>query len=100
MSIPEYKSGMKVNILKGKYKRFGSGIYLRPYGEKMACIKVDGDTQQERNLRLTSIAPSEINDDTVTIERAEYEALLRDMADLKLTVTKLSKRLNECGAKP
>ena len=93
---------MKVNILKGKYKRFGSGIYLRPYGEKMACIRVHGDTQQERNLRLTSIAPTEVNKNKskVTIERAEYEALLRDMADLKVTVGKLSKRLNECGAKP
>ena len=90
---------MKINIIAGKYKHHQTGVYLRPYGTKMACVKVDGDSQQERNLLLTSITPRKEDNDTITVDRIEYEQLLKEMAGLKLTVNKLSTRLNELNSK-
>ena len=51
----DYEKGMKVEIIAAFYKQNRTGTYLHPCGEKMACVKVDGDSQSERNLRLTSI---------------------------------------------
>jgi hypothetical protein len=49
--------GQRVRIVAGSYKKHGFGTYMGPYGKVMCCVKVDGDTVQQRHLWLTSIRP-------------------------------------------
>lgn len=54
------RRGDAVSIIRGSYARYKEGVFLGPYGTKMARVQVNGDCQHERNLRLTSIIKKKI----------------------------------------
>jgi hypothetical protein len=42
--------GEKVLTVGGIYKQHRCGMYVRPYGTKMATMKLDGDAKQEKKI--------------------------------------------------
>ena len=78
----------------GSYKKYRQGILLSFAGDLSANIKVNGDTANERTLRLSSIRKSRwspINNNnnnnktktTIEISREEYEAILAELETLR-----------------
>jgi hypothetical protein len=53
----ELAKGQKVRIVGGFYKKYGTGTYIEACGRISCRVKVDGDKQAERTLRLSSIQP-------------------------------------------
>ena len=85
------KTGDRVKIVAGKYKKNGEGVHLRPAGFISAAIKVKDDKKQERTLRLSSIELMEMEPRT-SASATTREELLEDIADL-------TKRLKELEVK-
>lgn len=53
--MAELTEGQRVRIVRGSYKKNGAGTYIEACGKVSCRVKVDGDNQQERTLRLSSI---------------------------------------------
>lgn len=101
------QAGDRVKIVKGWYKNYRYGTYLRPRGTKQAFIAIDGDTKPERYVLLTSITSMNVPTSrkrnrmerpanerpTVTIDAEEYNELCRDVAALTVAVQRLNARL-------
>ena len=84
--MPSFRNGEEVQIVKGPYRIFRKGVYLRPAGEKSAAVRING---VERTIRATSIkkiasttsTTSEIPE-TVTMAKSEYEDLIMEIETL------------------
>ena len=83
-----FKAGDRVKIVAGKYKHHGAGTYKKARGTKQAVVAVDGDSQETRNLYLTSIEKVNATEEeeTITITKREYEMLLTAIKNMKLEV--------------
>ena len=84
-------------VIKGKYKGW-KGVYISPAGLMSARVKLDGDTQEERTLRRTSIIltkkkKNSVDDDLVAMDRQEYDELVNEIADLAKRLRKLELKL-------
>lgn len=55
--MADFYKGQRVRILTGTYRQNGGGIYIEACGKVSCRVKVNGDNQQERTLRLSSIEP-------------------------------------------
>jgi hypothetical protein len=55
--MADFYKGQRVRIVAGSYKINGAGIYIEACGKASCRVKVNGDTQQERTIRLSSIQP-------------------------------------------
>ncbi len=88
----QFKRHERVRIVKGSYEG-KNGIFLGAAGKVSARVKVDGDTVQERTIRLTSIAK-----DTVEITREEYNEIRDEMAMLTARIERLEINLARQGA--
>jgi hypothetical protein len=53
--MSELYEGQLVRIIGGSYKHNGTGIFIERCGKVSARVKVTGDNQSERTLRLSSI---------------------------------------------
>jgi hypothetical protein len=53
--MSELHEGQLVRIVGGSYKQHGTGIFIERCGKVSARVKVTGDNQSERTLRLSSI---------------------------------------------
>ena len=89
-----FKTGDRVLITRGMYKKHGTGTYIEPYGKAMAGIKVDGDSRDRRNLWLTSIEAMKRNNSTskqedVVVSREAYNELLDEISTLALALKSL-----------
>lgn len=102
----EYQQGDRVKIVKGLYRCFKTGTYNKLSGTKIAFVTVDGDTQDERHIRLTSIHPLEANNtngnntnnrsrrnNTINIHRAELRQLITDVVTLSDALNEICARL-------
>ena len=95
MAQQTYKKDDPVRIVGGIYRRYKTGTYIGAYGVKMASIKVDGDSRDQRNLRLTSIRParttktSTTKDVLVSVKKEDLEAILSELQALSITVNEL-----------
>lgn len=107
MAAGNFTKDEEVLIVKGKYKKHGSGIYKGPAGTMMAYVSVKGDTRAERRLLLSSLKKKVVgsaghnrgstrskSNDKVVIDKAEYEELLSNMKLLQECVEELKDRLN------
>ena len=100
------KRGDRVVIVGGMFTKHRFGTYLRPCGDKgkMACVRLDGDTQRERNLWLSSLlplapeatrssstpSPSNSNaTNVVTMSRDDYNEMLQEIEALSDAVKRL-----------
>lgn len=107
--MPKYKNGDRVAIIRGKYATNRFCTYLRPYGKVMACIKVDGDGEQARNVLLTSLgrivvdgsdtnsSTTEPTDGTVVLTREDYNSMVNEIDSLSDKLHKLKLRMEECN---
>ena len=98
--MADFHEGQRVRIIRGLYKSKKIGIYLQKYGAKMCRVRIEGDTQPARTLRLTSIAPIEATkattaeDETVTLSREEYNALLTEIDMMSDALKRLQLKVN------
>jgi hypothetical protein len=95
MTINDYLEGEEVDIVAGLYKRHRTGVYLRPYGTKMATVLVQG---KERNIRLTSILKIKSTDE-ITITQTEYKAIQDNVATLTRELKKLQLKVDKMDKK-
>jgi hypothetical protein len=99
-----YKRGDRVHITRGKYSSYGSGTFLSFTGMVSAQIKVDGDSKNQRTVRLKSIEKmkptknttnikeeTSTNNGKITIDKAEYDAIIKAIENLKIRVERLNK---------
>ena len=101
--MADFFEGQRVRIIRGLYKSKKMGIYLQKYGAKMCRVRIDGDSQPSRTLRLTSIAPIEeatkattaaAEEETVTLSRDEYNALLTEIDMMSDALKRLQLKVN------
>jgi hypothetical protein len=106
----DYDKGDIVRIISGSYKEHLYGTFIRYSGIVKACVKVDNDNQQERNLNRSSIRPVNAADEQVhgykrvkgkrvnvkeeggwapTMEHDDIEKLLFDLLELKIAIEKM-----------
>ena len=91
------KDGDPINVIAGKYKG-RKGIYKRPTGLMSVVVKLDGDNQA-KTIRMRSIEKSSTtNADTITIDRAEYEQVNKEIADLSEAVRRLEIKIKAMGS--
>ena len=114
ITMVDFQEGQHVRIIRGLYKSKKLGVYIKPYGAKMCCVKVNGDNKPWRNLRLTSIepihrddapsvasvasasaaeTPDEEESTFVTISRLEYNALLHEIDNMGAALRRLQLRV-------
>ena len=91
-SKTQFKRNERISIVKGTYEG-KNGVFLGAAGKVSARVKVDGDTVQERTIRLTSIAK-----ETVEITREEYNEMRDEMAMLTARIERLEINLARQGA--
>jgi hypothetical protein len=53
--MADLHEGQLVRIVGGSYRHYGTGIFIERCGKVSCRVKVTGDNQSERTLRLTSI---------------------------------------------
>ena len=87
----------RVNIVRGLYQHYGSGVYKGPYGQKMAVVKVNG-VEGTKNLRLTSLEHVDEDDkngddSTIRICREEYQNILANVDSFTKKVDTLNKQV-------
>ena len=100
-----------MKIVGGSYKPNGKGTFIRYHGTMRAWVRVDGDSQPERNLFLASIKKAKrstvgggpttekdqtaatTDDTTVRIKRDEYNRLLKDIDGLSADLEAVKNRL-------
>lgn len=87
MAYRTYKKHDKIVIVGGSYKG-KEGVFIALAGLQSARIKINGDTVQERTIRLTSFKlagrPS-----TIEIPLDDYESMKEEIANLLVLVRKL-----------
>lgn len=76
--MPTYKKWDPVDVIGGKYVN-KKGKYLRPAGLVSAVVKIEGDNQQERTIRLSSIQPGK---QATATDAPLKEEIMADIADL------------------
>ena len=100
--MPTYKKGDCVDVIRGSYKKYGKTIYLEAYGKTQAAVKFIGDSEESRNLWLTSIRPckepsSQQQDDTtedeIRLSKQEHASLLEEIAALTMQLHRLEMNL-------
>ena len=84
----------RVKIVAGVYKSKHATIMKFTDSGKSVCVKVEGDSVQQRTIRLSSIAAIETTQEKVTISKQEYEELLDQVATLSTMVKKLQITVN------
>jgi hypothetical protein len=109
-----FTPGERIRIVAGSYKKYKFGTYLRPAGLTKACVRVDGDDRQERQLWLTSLRKIVIvppasaaaattenvgnraapRNATITIDRDAFVAIIEDIRGLSTELRALEQRLN------
>jgi len=95
--------GDRVAIIRGKYQKHGFGTYLEDYGNVMCKVCIDGDNRTSRNIWKTSIKPvvvkeeekTQQQDETVTLTRNEYEAMIDQVASIADKLQQLQLKLKE-----
>jgi hypothetical protein len=107
-SPTDYHKGDRVRIISGSYKKHLYGTFIRYSGTVKACVKVDNDTQQERNLNRSSIRPVNAADEqphgyvrvkgkrefrAPSMENDDIEKLLLDLSELKISIQKMEDRV-------
>ena len=85
-----YNEGDRVNITRGKYAKYGSGTFVAYSGMISAQVKIDR-LDEVHTIRLKSIKLKPCKDkkmgterDQVTVERDDFEALLKAIYDLQI----------------
>ena len=80
--------GDRIYVEKGTYKGM-RGTFVEEAGEKSCRVKLEGDSQRERTIRLASVTRENVGrdqnareEDTITIPRADYDQLLDDLEEL------------------
>lgn len=98
------QKGDRVRIIGGSYKKHGTGTFVKLRGITQAKVEVDGDTRSTRNLWLTSIQKIEMQTPketttttTITINKAEYEEVLKQVETLEDEVKQLHLKLKRLG---
>ena len=95
-----FQKGQKIAIVGGKYKRFGTGTFLRYAGDTKAAIRIHGDSVNERNLMLTSIAEvKKDNAENISISIDDYNSMLEEIKALTLMVKALELKINSFNVK-
>jgi hypothetical protein len=118
--MADFYKGQRVRIVGGIYHKYCTATYIEKCGKVSCRVKVDGDTVQERTLRLISIEPfspsfcnvadsgadsgtSGANEtksaqDKANRDEATRDALLRELRSLKSTmqekIASLEKQIN------
>ena len=77
--------GDAIAITGGTYKG-KTGTFLRYAGltRKSCCVRINGDSQNERTIRLKSIAPSSSkrSRETIEVDAEEWDTLVQEMATM------------------
>ena len=96
----KYALNEEVDIVGGIYKRHRRAVYKGDSGKTMCYVEIGtGSSATTKHIRLTSIAKRRedpmTNNTTgdITIPRAEYDKMLKDMESLKLCINELDSTL-------
>jgi len=97
-----YSKGDQVAIVAGLYKKHARGTYLGTAGLLSASIRVNGDSRDKRNLRLSSIKPlmNDVSDDDaedVVLTKEEYVSLIEEISRLSDGLQKLQLKMERMG---
>jgi hypothetical protein len=92
-----FKTGDKVDIVAGLYKKYNHGTYLRSAGTRMCAVKVDGDIASERNLRLTSIKKRPSATGNVVMSQEHYNEIMNDIKSLTDALSLLELKVKRYG---
>lgn len=102
-----------MKIIRGKYKKYGTGVYKGAAGTIMAYVEVKGDSRSDHRLYLSSIKKVRVasrtadtqtstakptktaSADTITITKEEYCELVNEVEVLQKKVNKLRARLHK-----
>jgi ribosomal protein L24 len=80
--------GDVVTIIAGNYKG-KQGEYRRPAGRLSAAIAIEGDSVQERTLRLTSLKLKTPNKKDSNTNTKKKEAIIEEITKLQLRLEEL-----------
>jgi hypothetical protein len=106
--VTEYKQGDKVKIVRGVYKHYKHGEYVKAKGTKMATIQLSGAggksfkkdvwrTSIERIQSSTKQNEGRSNkkeDDTIVVSRKKYNSMKRDFDLLTVAMQKLRLKID------
>jgi ribosomal protein L24 len=87
MAYGHYKKHDKIVIVGGSYKG-KEGVFIGLTGLQSARVKIDGDTVQERTIRLTSFKLA-ARPSTIEISLEDYETMKEEIAMLLVMVQRL-----------
>ena len=87
MAYGHYKKHDKIVIVGGSYKG-KEGVFIGLTGLQSARVKIDGDTVQERTIRLTSFKLA-ARPSNIEISLEDYETMKEEIAMLLLMVQRL-----------
>jgi len=87
MVFGHYKKHDKIVIVGGSYKG-KEGVFIGLTGLQSARVKIDGDTVQDRTIRLTSFKLA-ARPSTIEISLEDYETMKEEIAMLLVMVQRL-----------
>ena len=96
---PAYRSGERVNIVAGKYKMYGEGVFKGLTGMVSCKVQLEGESTKPVTIHLKSIAKRSSNEEsnasnaTIVISRKELEALHQSVLEEKASIAALERRI-------
>jgi hypothetical protein len=93
-----YRTGDRLDIVGGIYKKYKHATFLRPAGDKMCYVKVHGDMGNERRIRLTSIRKAAREEGNVVMTKEQYKELLEDIKALSEALGLLELKARRYGS--